>query len=181
MKRFLCLILTAQLLCIVLAGCSGGTTEQTPPAPEETNVNLFYTIQDDKKDDLCAVLFLGADEAQIEERFAQLQAAYDLPLSLTDQDIVGFDAGGDERYLILPKHRGTVVTLAAVELEDGGDLTPAGGQMTTALPVLLRCNPSDIMPSALVTVKAEEQTITFSPYISLKDGSVAAIESVYTA
>ena len=87
----------------------------------------------------------------------------DLPLA---------EMGGGEAYAIIPRFEGESVTLYAVTMKEDAATERAENGTVYDGAVLLMCNESDIFANTEVELKLGEDSISFGPYISLKDGSV---------
>ena len=151
-------------------------------AAEEDIVQASYPYDDvDGENDLCAVLFLGYDEASANDAVARLCSEHEVIHEMfKNGDVVTFDAHGGEQYLILPKFVGTTVTVTEVQMDESGALQPVGDPLMTEAPLRVHANYSDIMPSAEITVQYGSRSVTFSPFISLKDGVLSEIDGAYT-
>lgn len=162
----------------------GLTSGAAPTASDEPIVEAGYPFDGaDAENDLCAVLYLGDDQASADASVQALCEEYGAIRTLFDSgDPAVFDAKGAEQFLILPKYAGTSITVTEVQLDDGGSLKPAPGRepLTAQTPVRILANPSDIAPSTEITLRLGEESITFSPMLSLKDGSIAKIDGAYT-
>ena len=161
-----------------------GEAAADDPAPVEENVvQASYPYDDvDGENDLCAVLLLGYDEAAANSAVTQLCSEHAaLRERFESGGIVTFDAHGGEQYLVLPKFVGTTVTVTEVQMDESGALQPIGNPLTTEAPLRVFANYSDIMPSAEITVQYGSRTVTFSPFLSLKDGVLSEIDGAYTA
>lgn len=177
-----------RLIWAKAGGAPASRPEEQPPSAEagmtadERIVQASYPFDGaDAENDLCAVVFLGYDEASAKEAVARLCAEYEVLHELFSAgDIATFDANGGEQYLILPKYNGTVITVNEVALDDGGTLRAEGDAVTTQSLLRIYANYSDIVPSAEITVRFGEQSITFHPFISLEDGNIAAVDGAYT-
>lgn len=159
------------------------TTQDTDTETSQTTntLNTYYTITDDNEENLCAVYYLGYSEEEAKDNANKLFNTRNMNLSFDSKDdLERANTDGNEWYLILPKYTNTQVEVSKVELNNNGELEPIEDILTTTKPVLLRCNPSDIVPSSQVTITYNNDSITFNPYISLKDGDVTPIERVYT-
>lgn len=160
---------------------STSDTSTTQDTITESSLNTYYTITDDNEDTLCAIYYLGYSKEEAKENATKLFNTYSMNLSFdSKEEIERADADGDDWYLILPKYLDTQVIVSKVELNNSGELVPTEDILTTSKPILLQCNPSDIVPSSQVTVTNNTDSITFSPSISLKDGDINSIERVYT-
>lgn len=152
------------------------------PSAEDTHVQASYPFDGaDAENDLCAVVFLGYDEASASDAVTRLcNECPALQELLLAGKITEFDANGAEQYWILPKYTGTVITVNRVTLSDEGTLQPEGEALTTESPLRIYANVSDIVPSTQITVQLGAQSICFSPFISLKDEIIAEIEGAFT-
>ncbi len=84
------------------------------------------------------------------------------------------DAGGENVFILVPAEQDATVTITGAALTDAGTLekTEETYYNGTGLPVILRCNVSDIIPNVIVTVTGGAgETYSASPTISLRDGS----------
>lgn len=82
---------------------------------------------------------------------------------------------GNEVYCIVPaQYTDTTITVTELGLDETGNLIPTSTLYSGfGNPILLQCNVSDIMPNVLVTIQQGNATYSFSPYQSLRDGSLA--------
>ncbi|WP_455718511.1 hypothetical protein [Anaerosporobacter sp.] len=157
------------------------SSSNTASSLNTSTLNTYYTIVDDNEDTLCAVYFLGYFEEEVKENATQLFNTNNINLSFDSiDDLERADADGNEWYLILPKYLNTQVVVSKAELNNNGELKPTEDILTTTKPLLLKCNPSDIVPSSQVTVTYNNDSITFNPSISLKDGDITPFDRVYT-
>lgn len=87
----------------------------------------------------------------------------------SDQLPVHYLSGGDY-YLVIPRYSGMKLSLYRNDLETSEPILlyeePDCG------PFLLQCNVSDIFADATIRLTYEDTTVEFSPFLSLKDGSV---------
>lgn len=158
------------------------SNSQSEAAPKDIVQASYPFANVDGENALCAVLFLGYDEASADDAVARLCSEYAVIHELfLSGDVVTFDAQGGEQYLILPKYVGTTVTVTEVQMDENGVLQPASDPLATEAPLRVLCNYSDIMPSAQITVQYGTRSIIFSPFISLKDGGISEIDGAYTA
>ena len=78
-------------------------------------------------------------------------------------------SGGDW-YLIIPRYPDMAVELYRNDIETmGSELVY---EDVSCGPFLIQCNISDIFPDATIRLTYQGETVEFSPYISLEDGSV---------
>lgn len=156
MKKIL--FIMAALLLALFIGC----VPAVPSAP--TNIETgWYTrlspVGEGDTEPLGAVVYFpipGADELP--------DAVCDLPLC---------DLSGWEYYLIAPRYEGDTVTVQPLVMEEESAALRAEGEpIIYDAPFVLCCNPSDIFSNVSVTLRHGEESITFSPHVSLRDGSV---------
>lgn len=152
------LFIMAALLLVLFAAC----VPAAPSAPTDAETEWYIRLSPVGEGDtepLGAVVYfpiLGADELP--------DAVCDLPLC---------DLNGWEYYLIIPRYEGdTVMVQPLVMEEESATLRAEGEAIFYDAPFVLCCNPSDIFPNVSVTLKHGEESVTFSPYISLRDGSI---------
>lgn len=159
MKKFLLIVMS--LLLVLAVGC--GSTEPEAPAVTETDWYTTLSPQGGEAEPLGAVVYFP------------VMSAEELPSAVESLPVLDF--GGTEYYLIVPRYVGDTVTVAQLALdEQSGEIVKAGGDSQYEGAFILCCNPSDIFPNAAVTLRHGEETVTFSPYISLMDGSAVTDE-----
>ncbi|MBQ8196094.1 MAG: hypothetical protein IJZ47_12130 [Oscillospiraceae bacterium] len=96
---------------------------------------------------------------------------------IPDENVI--DTGiGYELYLIIPQDTGATVSVNEWVFDESNDFMGAAGEVyyrsENGAPVLVKCNFSDIMPSTVVNiVDSSGNTLSWSPSLSLKDGSVS--------
>jgi len=95
---------------------------------------------------------------------------YYLENYLDKEDIPKYYFSGDEYYLIIPRHEEMEVRLYRNDLATMGKSLVQ--ECEDANPFIVQCNISDIFPDVTVELTYQGETVEFSPYISLKDGSV---------
>lgn len=172
-------------LCVamLLVGCQKNV--DVPNNEQEQSdrpmLNEYYTVEDNI-DDIAASFYLGYGEDGLKEGKIRLGEKYFSKMQdKWPKEVVEVsDDMGDEYYLILPKYENTIITIHSVKMNDKSELVPDKELISTKYPVLLRCNISDIMPSTQVTITHGEETVIFSPSISLKDGQQNTAEGIFT-
>ncbi len=172
----------AVTLSLVLTACAQPAVPTPAPTPSPTPTSTpspLDTLRQEAKAAgcLCAVAYVGYSETGTAEAVREgaavegLTETYPFLTDIPDQQVVLADMGWDV-YCILPTDPGAQMTVTALGItEDGqesvGDTLYQGG----GEPILLWCNISDIMRNSRVTVTSGEESVQFSPYLSLKDGS----------
>lgn len=90
-----------------------------------------------------------------------------------------------EFYIVIPKYKADEISLKELELFENGNLYPVpndfiDGKSYTG-PVLICQNISDIAPNGEICIESESGEIKFSPFVSLKDGSLMLPDEIYNA
>ena len=163
MKKRISLLLAGILLLTVLTACSS----KAPEEPDETILYSTLTKGEAPANALGTIVYLGYYES------ADATNA-ELPDELKELPVA--EMGGGEAYAIIPRFEEECITLYAVEMDENANIVKSetGTQYNGA--ILLRCNESDIFCNVAVELKCGEDSVSFSPYISLRDGSVVTDE-----
>lgn len=165
-------ILSTLLLCaLLLAGC--GAAAQTPdatptPAPEAAATPTPTPTPDPLSTlpytdgQLYAAAYLGYQAPTDLDFFQQTYfGGRELPVHhISDGDF----------YLIIPRDPNATVRLYKNDM-----LTQTSSifyEQPDGSPFVIGCNVSDIFPDVTVSITSGGETVDFSPFISLKDGSV---------
>ncbi len=146
---------------LVLTGC------REIDASETSTSNLEISTSNTEKINFAdnhfyAVAYLGYEEIE------DLDYYKDNYLDGDGAPIHRFSSG--EYYLIIPRYEGMSVCLYRNDLETMGK-TPVYENDDCA-PFIIQCNISDIFSDVTVELVYQGEKVEFSPYISLKDGSV---------
>lgn len=176
----------AFLACLlVLAGCAPGTSGSAGasdpsgsadisssagiPDPSGSNSQPAQTDPGSKRDaipfaqdQLYAVAHLGYQ--QIEDLDYYIQNYLD-----SHEVPVHFLSSGDY-YLIIPRYDG--MELSLYQNDFNTSQSSLFYQEPDCQPFILQCNVSDIFPDATIRLTYQGETAEFSPFISLKDGTL---------
>lgn len=87
----------------------------------------------------------------------------------SDQLPVHYLSSGDY-YLVIPRYSGMELTLCRRDMETSEAFVIY--EDPDCRPFIIQCNVSDIFADAVIRLSYEGETVEFSPFISLKDGSV---------
>lgn len=87
----------------------------------------------------------------------------------SDQLPVHYLSSGDY-YLVIPRYSGMELTLCRRDIETSESFVIY--EDPDCRPFIIQCNASDIFADAVIRLSYEGETVEFSPFISLKDGSV---------
>lgn len=153
------------LLCLLaLAGCGGqpgadpavsGPTASDPPA-EAAGAIPFREGQ------LYAAAYLGYQEID--------GLAYYTETYLDGAEPPVYYLSGGEFYLIIPRYEDMALRLYRRDLD--GMAPELRCTDPRCRPFIVQCNSSDIFADALISLTYGEETVDFSPCISLENGSV---------
>jgi hypothetical protein len=146
------------VLTVLLTGCSGAAPEQVPPAQSASRIASIPFSEGQ----LYAAVYLGYQEMQdLSYYVEQYLDSGDLPIHY-------FSDG--EYYLIIPRYSDMELKLYQNDIQTGDSTLVF--EEPACRPFLIQCNVSDIFSDASVCLTWREETVSFSPYISLEDGGV---------
>ena len=143
------------ILCIVLTACTQAAPSEEEPALPYENI----TFQEGQ---LYAAAYLGWEEM---EGLADYQAAY-----LQGESVPVHYISPGEFYLIIPRYPDMAVKLYRNDIN--GAAPALTFESAACVPFVVQCNISDIFSDVTVELSYGGEAVSFSPYISLKDGSV---------
>lgn len=89
---------------------------------------------------------------------------------LDSDDIPIHYLSSGDYYLIIPRYEGMELSLYANDFNTSQ--STLFYQETDCQPFILQCNVSDIFPDATIELTYQGEKVSFSPFISLKDGSL---------
>lgn len=148
-KRYF--LFLAVLMCFGL--CAGCT--QQPQASKQDDIPF-------QEGQYYAVAYLGYQQIEDLDDYAARYLD-------SDQLPVHYISGGDY-YLVIPRYAGMKLSLYRNDMETSEPILLY--EDPDCKPFILQCNASDIFADATIRLSYEEETAEFSPFISLKDGSV---------
>lgn len=161
-------ILSTLLLCaLLLTGC--GTAAQTPDATPTSAPEAAATPTPDPLStlpytdgQLYAAAYLGYQSPTDLDYFRQTYfGGRELPVHhISDGDF----------YLIIPRDPDATVRLYQNDMAT--DTKTLVYEQANGDAFVIGCNVSDIFPDVTVSITSGGETVDFSPFISLKDGSV---------
>lgn len=116
-----------------------------------------------KGDQLCAVASIGYTNTN------------DLPLYAkkylnNKTDFPTYKISHGDYYLIIPRYKDMKVELYKNIMDS--DKPTLVSEIDSSKPFIIACNVSDVFPDSTVSITYNGETIKFSPYMSLKDGSL---------
>ena len=140
------------LLCLVLAACGQPAAEADAP----------YENIDFQEGQLYAAAYLGWEEM---EGLSDYQTAY-----LKGESVPVHYISPGEFYLIIPRYPDMAVKLYQNDINGAAPVLLFEAE--NCVPFVVQCNISDIFSDLTVELSYGGEAVSFSPYISLKDGSV---------
>ncbi|MDD5945723.1 MAG: hypothetical protein PUD43_08425 [Clostridia bacterium] len=178
MKRAL-IGFTAVLSCLLmLSGCTASTSktddgvneEKQEEVQEEVQEEIHEEVKEESKLDSIpfedgqyyAAAYLGYQEMD--------DISYYTEQYLDDDNVPVHYFSDGEYYLIIPRYSDMELTLLKNDMETMTSTEVY--EESDCKPFIIQCNVSDIFPDATVRLTYEGNTVEFSPYLSLMDGSV---------
>lgn len=168
---------------------SQNSSDNNASEPEEAVWNPDVPVRQQISDGgySCGAILIGyVDGAATFEQCRELlcDGRYAAELGdLSDMPETNFvdTAYGCELYLVIPCCDDVCISVSEWLMTEENDYMGAKGDVLYhndyGAPVLIKCNVSDIMPSTIITIEHDEETLQWSPSISLKDGSMSRIDN----
>ena len=139
------------LLCLFLLGGCGGVEEVS----KRDNIPF-------QEGQLYAAAYLGYQ--QIDD------LDYYLERYLDDGELPVHYLSGGDFYLVIPRYDGMALALSRSDIETLQSTLIY--EDPDCRPFLLQCNASDIFADAVIRMTYQDESVEFSPFLSLNDGSV---------
>ena len=152
-KRYLFAVLA--VLCLALTACTQAAPSEEEPALPYENI----TFQEGQ---LYAAAYLGWEEM---EGLSDYQTAY-----LKGESVPVHYISPGEFYLIIPRYPDMAVKLYQNDINGAAPVLLFEAE--NCVPFVVQCNISDIFSDLTVELSYGGEAVSFSPYISLKDGSI---------
>lgn len=159
--------------------------------------DLGVSADDDKYEAMVLPLGVAYDNETLKDVLSKLYAwtqKYDhnddddlskLFVLVKDKEANATYLMAQEFYLVVPKYEDAEVSLKELELVESGELAHVKNEFldgkTVKGPVLIAQNISDIAPNGEITIKSVNREVSFSPFVSLKDGEIMLDDYVYNA
>lgn len=198
------ILLCSIILCASLAGCANqsqklpettATSESTKSTENtekiesatQSEVTAIDKLRKRIADNGCmlGVGFVGyidleSDEEAVHKSVIESTLANEYPFMKELREVV---IDGSELYALVPASKDAVITVYYVEMSEDGNYIDNKdyhlfiGEAGEA--IILRCNPSEIFPNILISVKDGEKKFEYRPSLSMKDGHVAVEDGCY--
>lgn len=131
-----------------------------------------YAIGFENDAQLLGIIYLGGTESSYD--YSLVDKYY---TKEEQEQFVLAELGGEEMYLVIPRYE-TETYLNKLEMGENGE-TIKQNHMMSIPPFFVQCNASDIFSNAEISFNYKGKEYVYSPYISLKDGSVVVEDFVY--
>ncbi len=131
-----------------------------------------YAIGFENGTQLLGLIYLGGTEGSYD--YSVVDKYY---TKEEQEQFVFAEFSGEELYLIIPRYE-TETYLNELEMGENGEVREIKGMMSIP-PFFVKCNASDIFSNAEISFNYKGKEYVYSPYISLKDGSVVTEDFVY--
>lgn len=162
MKRSLlifCIVVIIVVFCVALIYINNSET------------SYAKKINFDEKEQVLAVFYIGGmsnsyDYSLVEKYFGKENV----------QNFKEINIMGEEKYLIVPRYKGSV-EVHSLTLKDE-DVESSLIDIVDE-PFYIVCNASDIFPNSRIKLETRLGEFVYTPYISLKDGSVVVTDNVF--
>lgn len=159
------------------------TVQATAEAqPEEWTPDITQRKEIADSGSLCGTAYIGfvepdSDKNTCREMF--LNSSYEkmfTNIGEVPDEYIASSEGGVDLFLVIPGY-GCNAVVYSWDLSEENDFAGEKGEVIlrsdNGAPFLLKCNRSDIMPDTLIEITDKQgQTLSWSPTISLKDGTV---------
>jgi hypothetical protein len=162
MKKDKIRIAVLAVLAGLMTGCSPNAPEQKPAADVSKMQSIPFS-----EEQFYAAAYLGYQE------LGDLTCYIEAYLDSGNLPIHYFSDG--EYYLIIPRYDDMELKLYENDIQTG--TSSLVFEDPVCRPFLIQCNVSDIFPDATICLSRGEETVSFSPFISLEDGAVEVGES----
>ena len=108
---------------------------------------------------------------------AMIESKSEVKEKYFDEEFMIYENVGDELYFIVPIQKNVTINVYSAVMEES-DIVKDKLIATTNKPFILKCNISDIIPNIIIEIKQNNKVYEYSPYISLKDGSLYVNEYI---
>ena len=149
----------------VLIACGGGSSSKAGASGK-----ALFEISDGvewRQHDICAVIFIGYGNNFVLSSQTGNYAAFSKRFpSLRKTTKFTAETEGDEIYYIIPRYSDATVIINEYKIDFENDMKEIIGKNLydgDAMPLLIRCNISDLHPNTTVTVTGNGKSVTFNP------------------
>ena len=171
MKK-LCYLLFSLLLIVNLVGCdSQSNNDHSSQSNDATAQMQNYSKRNNipfEQHQMYAVGYAGYETMDDLRQFSDYLDSFDLPCH--------YISSGDF-YVIIPRYDGMDLKLYKNNIDN--DEKELVFEMKNCQSFIVNCNISDIFYDATIILTYKDEKAEFSPYVSLKDGSIRVGEKGY--
>ena len=161
--------LLAFWLMFAMAGCGDGTNKDVPDTPDAGAAETPDLPETSKLDAIpfgdgqfYGVAYLGYEEME--------DLSFYTENYLEDENLPIHYISNGEFYLVIPRHADMSMRLYRNDMETAERTLVY--EEAVSRPFIIQCNISDIFSDATICLTSQGESVEFSPYISLKDGSI---------
>lgn len=184
--HFLTFVFTI-FMTLLLVACLGDSSE-TPQTGALAPPTDSFEWDDGVVAAIACLGYLNSNSLGVEfENWSSVYDAYadtysifaDVPIS----EVKTLVLSGDEVYCLIPRYENTRIIVETLELNlenDNDNLMEVIDVVfdDSAKSLVINCNVSDLFSNVQITIITDDKEISFSPSISLKDGSVVAGDKI---
>lgn len=174
-----CILSVSLVACLLLSSCASsvsGESSSVPPATSSTSASgtsdtagQSAQTQPSKLDSIpfadgqsYAVAHIGYQKIENLDYYVQQY--------LENSDLPIHYLSSGDYYLVIPRYEGMALSLYKNDFETSDPVLLY--EEPNCRPFIIQCNVSDIFPDATIQLTYQGETLSFSPFISLKDGSL---------
>lgn len=165
MKKKL-LIICSVLIILIVSICIGVIVVKIDKDQDKNNPLLPFEIEEGK---YIGIMYIGGSEDSYD--YTLVNKYYE------KNEFETIDIGGEEKYLVIPL--GNSLSIYSLELTEDGGVDEKLIRKTIISPVYIKCNRSDIFSNCMLRITINGKQYSYSPYISLKDGSLVVEDFVF--
>ncbi|MDD3193876.1 MAG: hypothetical protein PHE47_08565 [Oscillospiraceae bacterium] len=157
-KRLLALVISILACFLWLTGCTSTPAQNSQSLSDDSKLDAIPF----EENQLYAVAYLGYQETTDLDFYVEHY--------LEDSLLPTHYLSGGEYYLIIPRYAGMSLALYQNDIETMEPVLVY--EDPDCKPFILQCNASDIFADATIQLTYRDQTVAFSPFLSLKDGTL---------
>ncbi|MEG1500724.1 MAG: hypothetical protein RR396_02085 [Clostridiales bacterium] len=158
MKRVAVYLTVIIAFLVLFSGCSINQTEKGDSDSEICKIQSIPFLENQ----LYAVAYVGYD--QLNDLLFYVENYLD-----SDNIPIHYLSEG-EYYLVIPRYSNMALSLYKNDIQTMDSSLIF--EEKDCRPFIIQCNVSDIFPDATICLTYDDETVKFSPFISLKDGTV---------
>ena len=158
------------------------TTAPETEHPSDPHLDNFRGVLGEN--DFCAVSYLGYLDGSYYEILAHAENLGVLDsfpfVEIPKENYIALEGG--ELYAVVPADPDAAVSVYSAVIDETNFTVKADrklAEFTGGVPILLKCNVSEIMPNVVLQIAADGKAHTYSPSLSGENGQLVETEGVY--